>query len=109
MIHYGGRLFRPVGESGGEVGPDTLFRYDQRGTTLLASYSGGAIDFGSIVGAVHPDGTLSFLYQHITKTGSLRSGYCESRPEILPGGKLRLHERWKWHGGARGRSTLEEL
>ena len=111
MIHYGGRLFRLVRTEGdGDVGEDTIFRYEQRGMILLASYAGGDIEFGSIVGTVHEDGSLSFLYHHITKSGALRSGRCESQPVVLPGGRLRLHERWEWHDGrGAGSSVIEEL
>ncbi|MEM7729486.1 MAG: n-acetylglutamate synthase [Pseudomonadota bacterium] len=114
MIHYGDRLFRPVAtDGGGDVGGDTLFRYDQRGDVLIASYSGGAVEYGSIVGTVHPDGSLTFLYQHVTKDGALRAGRCQSRPEVLPTGRIRLHESWEWTSGLgageRGTSVLEEV
>lgn len=114
MINYDGRLFRAVVTEGdGDVSTDTLFRYDQRGDILIGSYSGGAVEYGAIVGRVHPDGSLSFLYHHMTKTGGLRSGRCESRPDILPSGKIRLHERWQWTSGlgagGRGTSTIEEV
>lgn len=108
-IHYGGRIFRAVRVDGaGDVGTDTIFRFDQRESVLMGHYSGGDIEFGSIVGSVHPNGRLSFLYHHITKAGDLRSGSCESRPEWVDG-RLRLHERWEWHAGGRGESVIEEL
>lgn len=115
MIHYGDRLFRAVSTEGdGDVGGDTLFRYDQRGTMLMGSYSGGDVEWGSIVGEVHEDGSLTFLYQHMSKDGRLRSGRCESTPEILETGRIRLHERWRWHShggtpGKFGRSVIEEV
>lgn len=110
MIHYGDRLFRAVNLDGpGDVDTDTLFKYDQRGQMLIGTYSGGDIEYGSIVGTVHSDGSLSFLYHHMTKSGDLRSGRCESQPEILPSGRIRLHERWEWSHGGRGTSTLEEV
>ncbi len=114
MIHYGDRLFRAVATEGdGDVGGDTLFRYDQRDQVLIGTYSGGEVEYGSIVGTVHPDGTLTFLYHHITKDGVLRSGRCQSRPEVLPTGRIRLHERWEWTSGlgagGRGTSVLEEV
>ena len=110
MISYHGRLFRAVVANGdGDVDAATIFRYDQRGHALLGSYSGGDIDFGSIVGTVAADGSLRFLYHHITKSGALRSGRCESVPEVTETGKLRLHERWEWHDGGTGTSVLEEL
>ena len=108
-IFYGGRIFRAVSIAGsGYVSTDTIFRYDQREDVLIGSYSGGDIEFGSIVGTVHADGRLSFLYHHITKSGDMRSGSCESRPEWVER-KLRLHESWQWHGGAGGSSIIEEL
>jgi hypothetical protein len=109
-IHYGGRLFRAVStDASSDVDGDTIFSYEQRGDRLIASYSGGDIDFGSIIGLVASDGTLSFFYHHVTKSGDLRAGRCESTPEVLPSGKIRLHERWKWFGGPRGKSVIEEL
>lgn len=114
MIDYDDRLFRTVSTEGdGDVGGDTLFRYQQRGETLIGTYSGGEVDYGSIVGRVRADGSLRFLYQHITKSGLLRSGTCNSTPEVLESGKLRLHERWQWTSGlgagGRGQSVIEEV
>ncbi len=108
-IYYGGRIFRAVATEGdGDVSRDTIFRYEQREDVLMGSYSGGDIEFGSIVGTVHPDGRLSFLYQHITKSGEMRSGSCESIP-VWVDGRLRLNERWQWHDGGSGTSVIEEL
>lgn len=115
MIHYGDRLFRAVETQGdGDVGGDTLFRYEQRGDMLMGTYSGGEVEWGTLVGTVRSDGSLTFLYQHRTKAGKLRSGRCESKPEILKSGRIRLHERWQWHGrggtpGAFGQSVIEEV
>lgn len=114
MIYYGERLFRTVStHGGGDVGSNTVFRYEQRDAILMGTYSGGKVDYGSLVGKVHKDGTLTFLYHHITKSGALRSGKCESRPEILPCGKIRLHETWEWTSGigvgGNGTSVIEEI
>lgn len=115
-INYNGRMFRAVSLSeSSQVDPDTIFAYHQRGTVLFGEYSGGAIEWGSIVGRVADDGGLNFIYQHISKTGELRSGRCESTPERLENGKIRLHERWQWHpapdgsGGESGESVVEEI
>ncbi|WP_298914005.1 hypothetical protein [uncultured Algimonas sp.] len=114
MIHYGERLFRAVRTEGdGDVGGDTVFRYDQRDQILIGTYSGGDVEYGSLLGRVEADGCLDFLYHHMTKSGALRSGRCESRPEVLPSGRIRLHERWEWTTGSgkgrRGTSVLEEV
>lgn len=114
MIDYSERLFRPVSTQGkGDVGSNTVFRYEQRDAVLMGTYSGGTVEYGTLVGKVHSDGRLSFLYQHITKSGALKSGKCDSRPEILPSGKIRLHETWEWlsgkESGQRGTSVIEEV
>lgn len=114
MIHYGDRLFRAVStKGGGDVGSDTVFRYEQRDSILMGTYSGGDVEYGTLVGTVRDDGTLTFLYHHVTKSGALRSGKCESRPEILTSGKIRLHETWEWTSGmgvgGRGASVIEEI
>jgi hypothetical protein len=113
-IDYRGRRFRPVSNSsGGQVNSDTLFLFDQPdGNDLFTgAYRGGGIRYGSITGFVDlKTGVLRFLYQHVTDAGEMRSGTCESTPELLPGGRVRLHERWCWHdGGGSGESVLEEL
>ncbi|MFC2110636.1 hypothetical protein ACFLRU_01540 [Bacteroidota bacterium] len=50
-------------------------------------------------------------YQQINSNGVLMSGVCISTPELLPSGKLLLHEKWQWTSGDKscGTSTLKEL
>jgi len=39
------------------------------------------------------------------------TGICTSTPEILPDGKIRLHEKWRWTSGdlSEGESVIEEV
>jgi hypothetical protein len=39
------------------------------------------------------------------------TGTCISTPEILPDGRLRLHESWRWTSGdgSSGESAIEEV
>ena len=111
-ISYDGRVFRPVVNSpNGQVNGKTEFHYSQQADVLTAVYAKGGIRIGQIVGRVHPDGSLEFCYQHLTDAGELRSGFCRSRPEILPDGRLRLHESWQWTSGdgSQGESIVEEI
>jgi len=43
--------------------------------------------------------------------GTFMSGECRSVPTLLPDGRLRLDEEWRWTTGDRssGRSIVEEL
>jgi hypothetical protein len=110
-IDYEGRRFRSVSNSPtGEVGAETLFEYHQRGEVVWATYEGGAIRFGTLIARVEADGALDMRYQHVNDRGELMTGVCRSTPEILPDGRVRLHERWQWTSGDRssGESVVEE-
>lgn len=111
-INYNGRIFRSYSNSPeGEVDARTTFRYHQSGNIVWAEYAGGKIRFGQLLGVVLPDDKLEVRYQHINEAGELMTGLCLSTPEVLPDGRLRLHEAWQWTCGehASGASIVEEL
>jgi hypothetical protein len=56
-------------------------------------------------------GRLNMRYSHVNRGGELMTGRCESTPEALLDGRLRLHERWQWTSGdgSRGESIVEEV
>lgn len=110
-INYDGRRFRSVQNTGsGEVGSETLFHYHQDGNIVWAEYAGGEIVRGQLIATCDDAGGLDMRYQHINSRGDLMTGTSVSTPEVLPDGRLRLHEVWHWTCGvmSAGRSTLEE-
>ena len=54
---------------------------------------------------------LDMRYEHINSAGEIMTGLCLSRPEILPDGRIRLHEKWQWTSGdlSSGESIIEEI
>ncbi|MDQ3649025.1 MAG: n-acetylglutamate synthase [Acidobacteriota bacterium] len=111
-INYHDRFLISVSNSvSGEVGADTVFHYRQRGAVVWATYEGGQIQFGTLVATVKNDGALDMRYQHVNRDGELMTGNCRSTPELLPDGRLRLHESWHWTSGdgSRGESIIEEI
>jgi hypothetical protein len=99
-INYDNRFFASVQNSAsGEVSSETVFHYHQRGDLVWAKYKGGEIVFGSL------------RYQHLNKQGELMTGKCFSTPEVLPDGRIRLHEKWQWTCGdfSSGESVVEEI
>ncbi|GAB3970171.1 bifunctional helix-turn-helix transcriptional regulator/GNAT family N-acetyltransferase [Plantactinospora veratri] len=105
-----GRRFRAVAEvDGGEVGTETVFDYRERGGEISATYSGGSVRTGHLVGTRDGD-TLDFRYVQLNTAGRTSTGHCVSRISILPDARLRLTETWTWesHEGS-GTSTVEEL
>lgn len=111
-VDYDGRRFRSVESSAtGEVGPETVFDYAQDGDLVHATYEGGAVRFGALVGTADKDGNLDARYAHVNASGGLMTGECRSAPEVLDDGRIRLHEEWRWTSGdgSSGRSVVEEI
>ena len=111
-INYHNRQFRAVTNSAsGQVNAETMFHYTQHGNQLRATYQGGEIDFGYMLGIVNDDNSLDFTYHHIDREGKLKSGHCHSIAELLADGRVRLHETWQWDFGGigNGQSIVEEV
>lgn len=104
-----GRRFAAVANVGGEVTADTVFEYHERAGEVWATYDGGAVARGFLVGTRAAD-TLDIRYVQLNNDGETSSGHCVSAIQVLPDGRLRLDEKWQWEsrpGG--GTSTVEEL
>ena len=112
MIRYGGRLFRSVTSSEtSQTDTNTIFKYEQVDDLVTATYSGGHIRYGHLIGRLDEAGVLDMRYHHIDRDGQLMTGVCITTPELLPSGQLRLHESWQWTCGneSKGTSILEEI
>ena len=82
-IWFGGRLFSPVKTQGtSETSSETVFKYEQKGNLVTATYSGGDIEFGQLMALVQSDYSLDMRYQHLNKDGLLMTGICHSVPYI---------------------------
>lgn len=111
-IVYDDKRFVSVENSkSGDVSGETRFHYHQEGDLVWAEYRGGTVRFGTLVARVEDGDVLEMRYQHLTCDGELKTGRCQSRPEVLPDGRLRLHERWQWTSGdgSSGHSIVEEI
>jgi hypothetical protein len=105
-----GRWFRAVAVDGdGEVGPETMFRYAQEDGDVWATYAGGEIRRGYLVGTRDGD-RLDFRYVQLSESGQTSAGHCESVVTALPDGRLRLAETWRWESReGSGTSVAEEI
>ena len=106
MIDYDGRRFRPAEDAGG-----TVAAYRQRDDLVWAEFTGGHVRRGSLTGLRRPDDSIEFAYTMVLADGSVLAGECHSTPEVLPDGRIRLHERWERFGrnAGTGTSELEEV
>lgn len=105
-----GRRFTAV--SGGvDVGASTVFVFteDRLSGVVTASYSGGSVAAGSLVG-VRDGSRVEFRYSHVTVAGLVESGVSQDRISLLDDGRLRMDETWEWTSRTgSGTSVLEEL
>jgi len=112
-INYNNRYFKGIVNSpNGEVDDQTIFHYRQQDAIIWATYSGGSIQFGTLVGHIVDDnGSLDFRYQHLNRDGEFMTGKCHSMLTILPDGRYHLDERWQWTSGdqSSGQSAVEEF
>jgi hypothetical protein len=111
MINYDNRTFRSVQTTlDSEVTEETTFIYQQEGYVVSAVYNGGPILFGQLIATVNESGELDMRYHHLNMYGELKTGICHAIPEILPNGKIRLHEKWRWTSEeGEGESVVEEV
>jgi hypothetical protein len=112
MYNYHNKIFRAAANSSnGEVNGETIFEYTQLGNIVTAVYQGGTIIKGSLIALVDDEGKLDMRYQHVNNKYQLMTGTCTSTPEMMPNGKLKLHEQWQWTCGdeSKGASIIEEL
>lgn len=111
-INYNDRKFRPLLNSeNGEVSEEMIFHYKQENDILTCSYRGENIIKGHLLGIVETNGTINMCYHQVNKKGVIMTGICQSRPELLPNGKIRIYEEWQWTSGdkTKGESILEEV
>lgn len=111
MIDHNDRRFVPVSNSAnGEVSPEVIFHYKQIGRIVTCVYSGGRIISGQLIAVVDNEGRLDMRYHQVNERGELMTGVCRSIPEVLPDGRIRLHEEWRWTSGdgSCGSSVLEQ-
>lgn len=112
MINYDGKTFVPLSNSeNGEVDLEMQFHYKQSGNLLTAAYVGANIRLGHLIALVDETGCLDMRYHQVNTRGEITTGICKSTPELLPNGKIRLHEKWQWTSGdlSEGSSILEEI
>ncbi|HEV2691086.1 MAG TPA: DUF3291 domain-containing protein [Bryobacteraceae bacterium] len=111
-VSFDNRVFLAAANTpNGDCDAQTRFRYRQHGPRVWATYDGGQVRFGSVVAIPGRNGRLDMRYHHVDHSGRFRTGKCTATPEVLPDGRLRLHEEWQWTNGdlSVGRSVIEEL
>lgn len=104
-----GRVFAVADSGGGTATTDTTFHYAEDDGVVSATYEGGTIRRGFLVGTRSGD-SLDFRYVQLHTDGSTATGHCVTELELLTDGRVRLNETWEWESRpGSGRSVAEEL
>ena len=103
LFNLDGKVFHSSdADHAGDVGPKTLFYYHQKDNYLWAHYYGGSVAIGVLIGKVLARDRISFTYRHFDDLGQVKEGTCETLIKLGEDGLIRLHESWRWTGGAKG-------
>lgn len=93
-----------------EVSGDTVFVFKQIEDVFSASYRGGAIIDGYLIGRLQPDGALEFRYVQADTHGNLDAGVSKGSLSRLADGRLRITENFQWITRAgSGQNIFEEI
>jgi len=93
----------------GVVNADTIFEFTQEGTTVSATYRGGGVEIGFLVGA-YEDNRLSFRYVQREVDGKLDGGHSECDVELADDGRLRVIEHFQWESRDKsGTNVFEQV
>jgi hypothetical protein len=93
----------------GEIGPETEFQFTQENLVVTASYKGGKVRVGFLVGKLLGN-KLEFRYCQMNHEGTLDSGISNCDLETTTAGKLRIYEHFSWESrGTTGTNILEEV
>jgi hypothetical protein len=87
------------------ISQDTWFEFHEREGVVEASYSGGPIVAGRLVGRREHD-RVSTAYTQLGVDGRLRTGTATMHVEQDPDGHVLLTEDYRWSEGTRGRNVL---
>jgi hypothetical protein len=75
----------------GDLEQDIIFHFHQQQGLISATYEGGGIRFGTLLGRFEGPELLDMRYQHLAGDGALASGGFALRAEVLADGRYRLH------------------
>lgn len=90
----------------GVVNKQTIFCFRQFDTRVVASYTGGKVKRGMLIGKIN-QGQLLFSYAQEDMTGKVQGGSSECEIRLLPDRRIQLLEHFEWPDG-KGVNIIEE-
>jgi hypothetical protein len=103
------RVFEVVASSpASAISRDTWFEFREQAGVVEASYAGGSIVSGLLVGR-REHGRVTTAYAQMGADGRLRSGTAIMHVEQAADGRLLLTEDYTWSDGTTGRNVLRSV
>ena len=106
MPSLDGRVFATADSGGGVATTETTFRYVEQDGVVTATYEGGPIVRGFLVGTRSGD-SLDFRYVQLHTDGSTASGHCSTELGVSADGRIQLNETWEWESRTGNGRSLE--
>jgi hypothetical protein len=83
--------------------------YRQRDDMVWATFAGGPVRAGRLVGRCDDAGVITAGYCQMLDGGRVLAGTVVSTPRILPDGRIELTEHWHRTDGTSGVSVIAEI
>ena len=112
MLNLNNKRFKAISNSvSGQVSSKTIYNYFQDKNIVWATYSGGTIKKGHLIGLMNNDQSLDFHYHHVDEDFNIKTGKCHSVFQKTSSGKISFTEHWQWTCGdnSTGSSIIEEI
>lgn len=92
------------------VSCETLFEFEQEGSTFSARYRGGAILDGYLIGQLKASNQYEFRYVQSDLSGILDAGHATGVFVRMPNSRLRMVENFQWSTRPEaGQNVYEEV
>ena len=98
-----------VTSNNGVVNKDTIFRFSQNDSVITASYSGGKIVTGYLIGKII-ESNLHFRFIQIDLANNIDSGQSVCEIKKTDDGRIQLVEHFEWDSiNGKGINIIEQI
>jgi hypothetical protein len=84
MINFNNKTFVCIDNpNNGDVTSETTFFFKQMGKIVRATYNGGNVKFGVLIGMINESGVHQASFNHLCKDSQISGGTCTLIPESV--------------------------
>ena len=108
-ILFDGKAMRATSTApNGIIDENTIFHFQQIGNLITATYKGGKIKTGFLIGKIK-NNKLEFQYTQMHEDEKLAGGHSVCSIELAKNGGIKLIEHFRWSSGEKGINIIEEI